>query len=249
MHWKILKQFPNGLHMLVAILLLYQAYWDLQLSTISLVECIYNAVIITTHIAIFIDDVFSVTKIRKMLAILFDSFEILKGTLKIPMCLRTFEQNFRLKLFLCVIINVFLFLLKLKTKGEVSKLKHFWSVILTVYKMIALFQVVFFVDFSNRLLFSLNKELSQYHGCCEVISTGSRIEHFVFVLHNIQKIHFKLCNLVQITSSRFGWFICTLLMELIVIPCICIFFIFVFFTGPVEWRQSAYRKYLSILFN
>lgn len=245
--YKILKRLPKILHISICILNVIQTYWDLHTSAVSLVEYIYLTVITATHIAIFIDDVYSVRKIRKMLLILFDAFDYLTGFLKVPVYLKTFEKNFRQKFFLSFTINVFLFLFKINTNGEMSNLGYFWF-ILTVYKMIGLFQVVFFLDFSNHLQFCLNQNLNQLHGNCQVMLNQSNSDSMVVTLRRIRKIHLKLCKIAPVISSRFGWFMILLLLELIVIPCICIFSIFVALTGPIEWRSRAYRKYSIISF-
>lgn len=245
-YFKILKFFPKILHFLLIFISVIHSYSILNLLKTPSVEIIFLITITATHCAVYIDDLSSVRKIRRMLLVLFQVFDQLTSMTRESLCLKTFERDFRFKLFVSVELNFFLFMLKLMIEDdEISAFKHLWFLILTVCKLIALFQAIFFIEFLNFILCCLNQELK--HSCRDLL-IESNVEVAVNKVQIAKKIHLKMCKIVQLISSRFGWFMSSLLLESIVMPCISLFFVFIYLTGPIELRYKTYRNYNFYLF-
>lgn len=241
--FKILKLIPKLLYYIFVGLYLFQTYVDSHLNTVPVVEYISAIVITATHIAVLIDDISSIRKTRRMLLILFDSVAFLKKFMKLTLCLKTFERNFRWKLFLFISIKMFLFYVKLMTIRRIPSIN---LAILWIYQIIALFQMIFFIEFSTFILNSINQEIQlSFNEFQIMLSIESNVNHFSKILRQIKIIHFKMCRVTSLINSRYGWFATLLLLEQIVIPCIGIFFIFVFNTGPSEWKLRSIRNYFE----
>lgn len=229
--FKILKFLPKVVHISYIVFALLRLAYRFLYSPTFIVEYILVVTFTLPLIAILIDDVSSVPKIRKMLFLLFDTFHFLNNTLRVPVDLKTFEQNFRLKLFFSIVLNIFLFMIMMISKF--FGILYVWSVIVTIHKLFALFQVIFFVEFSNFLLFCLNQELNRLQYGCHNLLIISHIESSVITLRNIKKIHFKMSKVNKLVTSRFGYFMTAMLLEFIVMPCIDIFYIFVLLSESI----------------
>lgn len=246
-HYTILKQLPRAVHVVFVVLYFCQTYWNSNIVTVSSVEYISTMSICGMQLAVLIDDIAFERKIERMLLNLFESIDFLEKSMKLPVCLKSFEQNLRWKLFLCNIMNIFFLYIKLMTKSpKISNISFIWYFILVVYRTIALFQVLFFIDLSNVILSHINQELQ--HLCSEFIvfpikSNGNN--KFVNTMRQIKVIHFKLCRVATLINSRFGWFMILSLLHLIAVPCISVFSVYVLLTGPSEWIYRTYRKYLD----
>ena len=134
------------------------------------------------------------------------------------------------------------------TKTPVSGFSYIGYTILSVYRTIAQFQVIFFIDLSNVILSRINQELKILHIEFNVIPVKSNVNNFVLALRQIKIIHFKMFKVATLINSRFGWFLILLVIHLIVIPCTSLFNIFVFFTGPSDWKARAYRNYFKAIY-
>lgn len=234
--------------MLVLLILTIKTFRDSQFQRLTLVEFIYTAALTAPHFATFIDDMGSAQKIRKMLLYLFDSVAFCKSSMKTPINLKHFEQNLRWKLFLSIIIQIFCILFRL-TSGNNSSLNLLTNALiftLSIYKMIGLIQVIFFIDLSNELIFSINQKLNHFRNNIEVLFINSNDNECLNILCSVKMIHFKVWKVSKLISSRFGWLMIVTLLEMIVNPCISIFFLFVYFTGPNEWKWKAIRNYYLV---
>lgn len=244
-HFRIVKFFPKAFHMLFTVCYVIQLIWH---SNIVMTAGYFSAAVFSaTHIATVVDDISSVRKIRKMLLALFDSVTFLNNKMRVLLCLKTFEKNYRFKFFLTIIINTLFFLIKFLTDGDHLTLENITVFLLLIYKMIAIFQVIFFIDFKNLILFSMNEHLKSLHCDLKILLIKSNSNDCTNTLKYVKTIHFNMWKVAELISARFGWFMIVFLLELVFVPCVSIFTVFVILTTDNEvsgiGRYTVFSNY------
>lgn len=122
--------------------------------------------------------------------------------------------------------------------------------IMQTYKTMAILHAVFYVKYFKFILISLNDEVEgNFFESVVLRSDFQRLnQQSIDYFERIRFIHFKLCEVMQIFSTRCGWSLIAIILESIATATSGIYGIFFFM---VEFEDFPYciviRKYLLLL--
>lgn len=120
----------------------------------------------------------------------------------------------KIKLFAFVLMISVARFLRLFLKAQIfPNLSDFLISLIVMYKCQASFYVIFFIEYNNFLLFSLNQHLNKLQCNFKPFTLDQNIWGLIHLFRNIQKVYFQMHNIALMINSTFGWFLLTILLD------------------------------------
>lgn len=139
--------------------------------------------------------------------------------------LRALERSLRIKCVFGVVISSLMYFLKIMVRSAVFSCSlDLFSFILVTYKCWTIFVVIFFIDYTGFLMFSMNQGLTSAQ--CEISHLDARSSNSIHLLQQIRIVHYQLYAITSMINSQFGWFLIATLLDMFNVVTSSVFVVF-----------------------
>lgn len=221
--WSFLNIGPFALHALCLIVHICVIYRDEYFSNTSTWYYFGRITAILPNAVCILDILMGARDIDDILLRLNGVNTYFKRFIRVTVNLKRLKCSIKIKCVFCVLFVVLPHFLKIFFISPVlSTTFTVFAAILIVYRTSAIFILIILLEYTNFLMFSLNKHLTEVS---DLLQLNASVWESIHLLRHARTVHFKMYKIIVAINSRFGWFLMVFLLDMFCTLNISVFFV------------------------